>query len=217
MHFGDDVIPNPIPFPGRVVENSRGMDSVPSTVLQRADFSRSGVTSRGLRVVGRGEGLVFDAGSGEAVDQRLGMLERALREREAHLRAEVARENASARRLDAGDARRILAVRTSEALEGGAGAILRPDRRRAILDLAQEMGLRAFDANLIIAIVQDSARRGIGVEHSETSGRLELVGGAERGDLLDRKVGGVWLAVAWAVCVGSVAGAWLIGWVMGKW
>lgn len=56
------------------------------------------------------------------------------------------------------DPRWVLAVRTNYLLEGGRAAVLTPESRRYVLDLAKTLGLRAFDANLIIAIVQDSAR-----------------------------------------------------------
>ena len=56
------------------------------------------------------------------------------------------------------DPRWVLAVRTNYLLEGGRAALLTPESRRYVLDLAKTLGLRAFDANLIIAIVQDSAR-----------------------------------------------------------
>lgn len=38
--------------------------------------------------------------------------------------------------------------------------MLTPDRRRRLVRLATRVGLREFDANLIIAIVQDEARTG---------------------------------------------------------
>lgn len=58
------------------------------------------------------------------------------------------------------DARRLFAMRVSQSLEGGRAALLRPDARRKLVHLATSAGLRPFDANLLIAIVQDSARRG---------------------------------------------------------
>lgn len=58
------------------------------------------------------------------------------------------------------DARRLFAMRVSQSLEGGRAALLRPDARRKLVHLAANTGLRPFDANLLIAIVQDSARRG---------------------------------------------------------
>jgi hypothetical protein len=72
----------------------------------------------------------------------------------------VERENRSAAVLPADDARRIFGDHVARSLEGGRAAILRPDRRRLLVSRAATLGLRPFDANLIIAIVQDGARRG---------------------------------------------------------
>lgn len=58
--------------------------------------------------------------------------------------------------LDPTDPRWILAGRTRDALQGAA---LTAERRQGLLRLAQRLHLRPFDANLIIAIVQDEARR----------------------------------------------------------
>ncbi|TVQ63317.1 MAG: hypothetical protein EA379_04160 [Phycisphaerales bacterium] len=58
------------------------------------------------------------------------------------------------------DARRLFAVRVAETLDGGRSAILRPERRDRLLRIAHMLGVRPFDANLVIAIVQDGARRG---------------------------------------------------------
>jgi hypothetical protein len=58
------------------------------------------------------------------------------------------------------DPRWVLAVRTAQWLQGGRAAILTPEHRRRILGLAQHIGLRPFDASLVIAIVQDAVRCG---------------------------------------------------------
>ena len=44
------------------------------------------------------------------------------------------------------------------------GSVLPFEERRRLLSLAQRFGIRAFDANLIVALVQDRARRGEPVE-----------------------------------------------------
>lgn len=62
--------------------------------------------------------------------------------------------------LQATDPRWVLAVRTQEQLQG---AILSPDRRDKLLRLGRTLGLGPFEANLIIAIVQDQARRGLSI------------------------------------------------------
>lgn len=59
--------------------------------------------------------------------------------------------------VDPFDPRWVLAVRTSERLQG---ALLPPESREALIRLGRVLGLSAFDANLVIAIVQDQARRG---------------------------------------------------------
>jgi hypothetical protein len=55
------------------------------------------------------------------------------------------------------DPRWVLAVRAYSQLEG---STLTPERRQRILRTAGQLGVRPFDANVIIAIVQDHARSG---------------------------------------------------------
>jgi len=55
------------------------------------------------------------------------------------------------------DPRWVLALRTAEALDG---AVLPPERRDRLVRLGKLLGMTPFDANLVIAIVQDQARRG---------------------------------------------------------
>jgi len=95
-----------------------------------------------------------------------------------HLR--VARENHAAAQLTADDARWILAQQTASLLEGGTAAQLRPERRRRVHDLATRVGLRPFDANLVIAIVQDAARTDRDALSAAAKSRLALVGEARR-------------------------------------
>jgi tellurite resistance protein len=59
--------------------------------------------------------------------------------------------------LAATDPRWVLAMRVNESMQG---AVLPPERRQSLLRLGRVLGLTAFDSNLIIAIVQDRARRG---------------------------------------------------------
>ncbi|MCE2884195.1 MAG: hypothetical protein LW806_04755 [Planctomycetaceae bacterium] len=76
-----------------------------------------------------------------------------------------ARENARARALDSAfdptDTRWTLAIETQRALQG---AVLAYEDRKRLLGLATKLGIRAFDANLIVAVVQDRARRGESLE-----------------------------------------------------
>ena len=53
------------------------------------------------------------------------------------------------------------AASIARALEG---SMLTPERRESLVLEAQSLGLRAFDANLVIAVVQDRARRGESTE-----------------------------------------------------
>ncbi len=56
------------------------------------------------------------------------------------------------------DPRWVLAIRVAQALDG---PILRPERRERLLRVGKVLGLSPFDTNLVIAIIQDRARRGI--------------------------------------------------------
>ncbi len=56
------------------------------------------------------------------------------------------------------DPRWVLAVRTAEMLEGD---VLPPNKRESLMRTGKVMGLSPFDSSLILAIVQDRARRGI--------------------------------------------------------
>jgi predicted kinase len=97
------------------------------------------------------------------VDRRL-RTERDLRS-ERGFRGAVTRElleaRDSARTPDPSDARWQLAAETQRALQG---AVLAYEDRKRLLALAAKLGIRAFDANLIVALVQDRARRGEPIE-----------------------------------------------------
>lgn len=106
---------------------------------------------------------------------------------EAQARHAVAEENrraaslASANDPSAGaDVRRIFALRASQMLEGGRAAIMPPESRRMLVGDARRFGLRAFEANLIIAIVQDGARRGEAPGATATTRLLELIPAGSR-------------------------------------
>jgi len=66
--------------------------------------------------------------------------------------------NPQAEILPPTDPRWLLALRTAELLQG---PILPPAQRERLVRLGQVLGLSPFDANLVIAIVQDRARRGL--------------------------------------------------------
>lgn len=80
--------------------------------------------------------------------------------RSRRARQAVLRENRRAAQnptLQPTDPRWVLAVRTHSQLQGTA---LTPERRERVMRTARLLGVRPFDASLIIAIVQDQARRG---------------------------------------------------------
>jgi hypothetical protein len=136
---------------------------------------------------------------------------------DAAMRAAVEQEMRSASTLGPDDARRIVAARVVEALEGGRAAILRPEARRGVMTVARACGLRPFDANLVIAIVQDGARRGETVGTPDVESRLRLVGGgaierrARRAVVARHVVVNLVAAVVLGVGVGAVLIAWLMG------
>jgi hypothetical protein len=99
----------------------------------------------------------------------------------------IAKENTSASRAfgaDAADARLLRAMlgtrqafasEVEATLQGGRAAILTPESRDQLLGLAERLGLRTFDAHLLIATVQDAARRGERAwltEGSQTDARM---------------------------------------------
>ncbi len=113
--------------------------------------------------------------------------------------------------LPATDARWVFAVRVSKALEPGPEPALPPDRRRRLMSIAKALGLRPFDANLIIAIVQDAARSGEPLSGSVEE-RLGLVRAVNQSGVSRTSL----LAVAIASAIASAAlVAWSATWVMG--
>ena len=103
-----------------------------------------------------------------------------VRESQQNRRAwEVRAETAAAAAIPAHDARWVTAARASQAIEGGKAAVLRPEVRARLVTSAERMGLRPFDANLVLAIVQDAARQGHTIQDADTIDRLALVRGRE--------------------------------------
>lgn len=121
----------------------------------------------------------------------------------------VATENWSAATLPREDARVIFAQNVAAQLQGGPAALLTPERRRALMVRAHAAGLRDFDANLIIAIVQDRAR-----DHAaaglDQDARLTLVRPAAE---LSRGAG--WWPVLCAAVLALVGAAAVIAWIAG--
>ncbi len=127
----------------------------------------------------------------------------------------IASENRSAATLSDDDARSILALRVREQLQGGTTAILTPERRSTLLTTATMLGLRPFDANLIIAIVQDAARRGEGVEHPQTDGRLKMVPPAGSRAVRAKRERSFAIAIVASIVIAFVMLVLAIRWVLG--
>lgn len=126
-------------------------------------------------------------------------------------RRRIARENTEAAGLDLEDARLVFALRVSERLEGGRAAILTPESRQRLLGLSSRMGLEPFDASLVIAIVQDAARRGEGTEDPMTTGRLRLVRGRGRERAVESLLVPAASAIVLAVGLFALLAAWALG------
>ena len=99
------------------------------------------------------------------------------------------------------DPRWVLAVRVAYTIQGGRAAILRPADRRHLHRLAAYLGLRPFDANLVIAIVQDAARSGDAASARvrlgpEVADRLAMLASAEPKPDIERNASPILLLLA---------------------
>jgi hypothetical protein len=129
---------------------------------------------------------------------------------------QIARENIAAAMFPAHDARWILATSTSSILQGGRAAFLPPDRRHQLMTLAKRLGLRDFDASLVIAIAQDNARAGIDPQGREAASRLALVG-EPRGPIPTPTTAWDWLRPLAAATILGAVWAYLLGsWLLGR-
>jgi hypothetical protein len=61
---------------------------------------------------------------------------------------------------ESADLHAVFAQHVANGIEGGRAAILRPQTRERLLTLATRVGIRPFDAHLLMALMQDRARRG---------------------------------------------------------
>ncbi len=125
-------------------------------------------------------------------------------------RQAVASENLAAAAnpaLDPTDPRWVLAVRAYSQLQGTA---LTFDRRQRLMRTADGLGVRPFDANMIIAIVQDHARRGAPL--SSAAGTVALLEPPARRRRSDGAVMLRWIS---AIASALVANAFLIWWLLG--
>lgn len=122
-----------------------------------------------------------------------------------------AAEKRSGGDLAAGDPRWVLALRVADSLEG---TTLPPARRQALLRMGRVFGLTAFDANLIIAIVQDQARRGHRPEICPRMGQAQLAmipGPTDRASTR-RADRGRWITIALLVVAMAAIELAVIGW-----
>jgi hypothetical protein len=72
--------------------------------------------------------------------------------------AEVERANQAAAVLPELTAQSLFAATVANSLEGGPAGVLPADSRRRLVAAAVRLGIREFDAHLIIAMVQERAR-----------------------------------------------------------
>lgn len=124
-------------------------------------------------------------------------------------RLRVARENEGAAGISAIDPRWVFAVQVARAIDGGRAAVLAPDRRQKLVAAAGHLGLRPFDANLIIAVVQDGVRSGEGGLSREVEARLAFIRGAAPKNQDGRTLAVVLLTAAMSVGVFCVLARWL--------
>jgi len=117
----------------------------------------------------------------------------------------LARESGRERGFDPNDSRWMLAAEAQRALQG---TILAYEDRKRLLALATRLGIRAFDANLILAVVQDRARRGETLDAA--AGTVDMIpADSARVEPKDRAS---WLVAA--VLLAMAADAALIAWLM---
>jgi hypothetical protein len=127
---------------------------------------------------------------------------------ERRARRAVANENRAAaanRSLTPADPRWVLAARAYAQLQG---ATMTYDRRQRVMRTARRLGLRPFDANLIIAIVQDQARRGKGLP--DAAGNIAMIQKPAT-----RSARWTWVRWAAAAACALAANAFLIWWITG--
>ena len=122
-------------------------------------------------------------------------------------RQDVANENRRAgqnRALSPTDPRWVLAVRAYGQLQG---STLTPERRERVMRTARQLGVRPFDANVIVAVVQDHARRGVDLGAAE--GTLALLKSPQRRP-------GRFILLRWAAAViaSLAANALLVWWLL---
>ena len=130
----------------------------------------------------------------------------------------VVKENrlAAAAGMDPSDPRWVLALQTRDRLQG---STLTPERREQLLKAGKTLGLRPFESNLVIAIVQDQARTGEELEHARPALRLMVdadtgINRGQRGECTSRTATWpIWFAaMAGAIAVAGLLIRWISGW-----
>ncbi|MCB9838361.1 MAG: hypothetical protein H6813_03400 [Phycisphaeraceae bacterium] len=125
-------------------------------------------------------------------------------------RAEVVRENRAASQIPPLDAQAIFSRSIADQLDGGRAALLTPERRERLVALGRRLGMNQFNANLVIAQVQDAARRGEDLSKPAVQARLDLV----QETLHRKRMIGAGVAIAAMLLAMGMFMA-LIGWVQG--
>lgn len=123
----------------------------------------------------------------------------------------VEAENRAASELSADDARVIFADEVSRQLQGGLVALLTPERRHRLMHRAGALGLRPFDANLIIAIIQDRARGGDFEPDAREDARLGMIRPA--GAPMESAPPAPWMLVLSAVALAGAIFTALVLWL----
>lgn len=117
---------------------------------------------------------------------------------------------ASGQPFDPTDPRWLLALQTAHSIEGGRAAVLPPEARARLVALGTRLGLRPFDANLVIAIVQDGARSGEGALDVGARSRLGMV---RRRSRPQASAVAICLRIAAAALLAIGLAATAIGWI----
>jgi hypothetical protein len=123
-------------------------------------------------------------------------------------RLQVIKENriaAHAPGLHPNDPRWVLAMQTQARLQG---ATLTPERRDKLMRNGRRLGLRPFEANLVIAIVQDQARTGLHLPESGPAlSMVQPVAAAQRN----------LAATCWPKWIAALAGAAALATIVIRW
>ena len=158
-----------------------------ATDTEKGDLGGTGRRTRvgggvgsGGRQIGQGIGGAYPrgwargqrGGGGERrADERLRLVGGGPKLRAGGKLGEIDAVNMGVELQGVGDPRWVLAVKAGELLEG---TMMRPEKREQLILKGKRMGLNAFDSNLVVAIVQDQARRGYKPELCAGAGAEQL-------------------------------------------